>query len=113
MKLLGLSSDEVESHKAWLPIAYTRGSKVRYPILADPYSEIIVKLKMLDPDEKDYAGKPLASSALHIVGSDKKIYIHNQVFLRVSCACIIYEGIYVIRFCFRVLFRCIGYVLSL
>ena len=81
VKLLGLSSDEVESYKAWLPDveAYTRGSKVRYPILADPYSEIMVKLNTVDPDEKDEAGKPLAFRALHIIGPDKKVYIHNQI----------------------------------
>ncbi|GLJ07569.1 hypothetical protein SUGI_0069860 [Cryptomeria japonica] len=75
VKLLGLSSDEVDSHRAWLPDveACTPGCKVTYPILADPKSEIMAKLNMLDPDEKDEIGKPLASRALHIIGPDKKL----------------------------------------
>ncbi|KAH9312363.1 hypothetical protein KI387_027398 [Taxus chinensis] len=75
VKLLGLSSDDVESHAAWIPDieAFSQGSKVRYPILADPNREIMVQLNILDPDEKDEIGKPLASRALHIVGPDKKL----------------------------------------
>ncbi|GLJ37130.1 hypothetical protein SUGI_0752920 [Cryptomeria japonica] len=68
VKLLSLSSDEVDAHKAFAP-----GSKVTYPILAVPKAEIMAKLNMLDPDEKDEIGKPLASRTLHIVGPDKKL----------------------------------------
>ncbi|GLJ36511.1 hypothetical protein SUGI_0733460 [Cryptomeria japonica] len=75
VKLLSLSSNEVDSHKAWLPDveACTPGSKVTYPILVVPKAEIMVKLNMLDLDEKDEIGKPLASRTLHIVGPDKKV----------------------------------------
>ncbi|GLJ36510.1 hypothetical protein SUGI_0733440 [Cryptomeria japonica] len=71
----------VDSHKAWLPDveACTPGSKVTYPILVVAKTEIMVKLNMLGPDEKDEIGKPLASRTLHIVGPDKKIILHQSV----------------------------------
>ncbi|KAA8527976.1 hypothetical protein F0562_035155 [Nyssa sinensis] len=75
VKLLGLSCDDVHSHKEWIKDieAYTPGCKVTYPIIADPNREIIAKLNMVDPDEKDPSGKQVPSRALHIVGPDKKI----------------------------------------
>ncbi|XP_057821302.1 1-Cys peroxiredoxin B [Cryptomeria japonica] len=81
VKLLSLSSNEVDSHKAWLPDveACTPGSKVTYPILVVPKAEIMVKLNMLDLDEKDEIGKPLASRTLHIVGPDKKERSHKRI----------------------------------
>lgn len=50
-----------------------KGKRVTYPILADPNREIIKKLNMVDPDEKDSSGAPVPSRALHIVGPDKKV----------------------------------------
>ncbi|XP_068661112.1 1-Cys peroxiredoxin [Aristolochia californica] len=75
VKLLGLSCDDVNSHKEWIKDieAYTPGSKVSYPIIADPNREVIKQLNMVDPDEKDVAGAPVPSRALHIVGPDKTI----------------------------------------
>ncbi|PWA93511.1 1-Cys peroxiredoxin PER1 [Artemisia annua] len=75
VKLLGLSCDDVESHKEWIKDieAYNGGKKVTYPIAADPNREIIKQLNMVDPDEKDSSGQILPSRALHIVGPDKKI----------------------------------------
>lgn len=75
VKLLGLSCDDVQSHKEWIKDieGYTPGSKVTYPIAADPKREIIKQLNMVDPDEKDSSGNNLPSRALHIVGPDKKI----------------------------------------
>ncbi|PKA54705.1 1-Cys peroxiredoxin [Apostasia shenzhenica] len=75
VKLLGLSCDDLESHKEWIKdieASVTR-CKVTYPIVADPMREVIRKLNMADPDEKDDAGEPLPSRALHIVGPDKKV----------------------------------------
>ncbi|EFJ31859.1 hypothetical protein SELMODRAFT_164163 [Selaginella moellendorffii] len=76
-KLLGLSCDTVEEHKAWTKDveAYTTGACVKYPIMADPTREISRKLNMLDPDEKDSSGQPVASRALHIVGPDCRIRV--------------------------------------
>ncbi|KAK4483329.1 hypothetical protein RD792_010515 [Penstemon davidsonii] len=75
VKLLGLSCDDVESHKKWIKDieAYNNGSKVTYPIAADPNREIIKQLNMVDPDEVDPSGQQTPSRALHIVGPDKKI----------------------------------------
>ncbi|KAF5797960.1 putative thioredoxin-dependent peroxiredoxin [Helianthus annuus] len=75
VKLLGLSCDDVQSHKEWIKDieAYNKGKKVTYPIAADPNREIIKQLNMVDPDEKDASGQNLPSRALHIVGPDKKI----------------------------------------
>ncbi|KAJ7955305.1 1-Cys peroxiredoxin [Quillaja saponaria] len=75
VKLLGLSCDDVQSHKDWIKDieAYTPGCKVDYPIIADPKRELIKQLNMVDPDEKDSEGNQVPSRALHIVGPDKKI----------------------------------------
>ncbi|ONK67639.1 uncharacterized protein A4U43_C05F2170 [Asparagus officinalis] len=76
VKLLGLSCDDVESHKAWIKDieAYTTGCNVSYPIAADPKREVIKQLNMVDPDEHDDKGQ-LPSRALHIVGPDKKVKV--------------------------------------
>ncbi|EEF43161.1 1-Cys peroxiredoxin [Ricinus communis] len=75
VKLLGLSCDDVLSHVEWIKDieAYTPGSKVTYPIIADPSRQLIHQLNMVDADEKDDSGKNVPSRALHIVGPDKKI----------------------------------------
>ncbi|KAI4335050.1 hypothetical protein L6164_013733 [Bauhinia variegata] len=75
VKLLGLSCDDVQSHKDWIKDieAYTPGCKVDYPIIADSNREIIKQLNMVDPDEKDSNGSQVPSRALHIVGPNKKI----------------------------------------
>ncbi|URD83035.1 hypothetical protein MUK42_05514 [Musa troglodytarum] len=75
VRLLGLSCDDVESHKEWIKDveAYTPGSLVTYPIAADPKREVIKQLNMVDPDEEDASGNQLPSRALHVVGPDKKV----------------------------------------
>ncbi|KAL0388937.1 UNVERIFIED_CONTAM: 1-Cys peroxiredoxin [Sesamum radiatum] len=75
VQLLGLSADDVQSHKEWIKDieAYNKGHRVNYPIAADPTRRIIKQLNMVDPDEKDSSGQQTPSRALHIVGADKKI----------------------------------------
>ncbi|KAL5537367.1 hypothetical protein UlMin_045413 [Ulmus minor] len=75
VKLLGLSCDDVQSHKDWIKDieAYTPGCKVNYPILADSKREMMKQLNMVDPDEKDSQGNQVPSRALHIVGPDIKV----------------------------------------
>ncbi|RWW54729.1 hypothetical protein BHE74_00038665 [Ensete ventricosum] len=75
VKLLGLSCDDVESHKEWIKDveAYTPGSLVTYPIAADRKREVVKQLNMVDPDEEDASGNQLPSRALHVVGPDKKV----------------------------------------
>ncbi|XP_062189378.1 1-Cys peroxiredoxin PER1 [Phragmites australis] len=75
VKLLGISCDDVQSHKEWIKDieAYKPGSNLTYPIMADPDREAIKQLNMVDPDEKDSSGVNLPSRALHIIGPDKKV----------------------------------------
>ncbi|KAL5198182.1 hypothetical protein ABZP36_001694 [Zizania latifolia] len=75
VKLLGISCDDVKSHKEWIKDieAYKPGNRVTYPIMADPDRQAIRQLNMVDPDEKDSDGGELPSRALHIVGPDKKV----------------------------------------
>ncbi|KAM0947559.1 putative thioredoxin-dependent peroxiredoxin [Dioscorea sansibarensis] len=75
VQLLGLSCDQIESHKEWIKDieAFTPGCRVTYPIIADPNREVIMKLNMVDPDEKDSNGHCVPSRALHVVGPDKKV----------------------------------------
>ena len=49
------------------------GSRVTFPIAADPNNEVIKQLNMVDPDEKDKDGQQLPSRTLHLVGPDKKV----------------------------------------
>ncbi|KAI5079733.1 hypothetical protein GOP47_0005212 [Adiantum capillus-veneris] len=74
VKIIGVSNDSVEDHKAWIKdIEAYNGVKITYPILEDPNREITSQLNMLDPDEKDEKGRPLPSRALHIIGPEKTI----------------------------------------
>nr|AAL88710.1 1-cys peroxiredoxin [Xerophyta viscosa] len=75
VKLLGLSCDDVQSHKEWIKDieAYTPGCHVKYPIAADPTREIIQQLNMVDPDETESSKCAVPSRALHIIGPDKRI----------------------------------------
>ncbi|EPS60758.1 hypothetical protein M569_14043, partial [Genlisea aurea] len=75
VKLLGISADDLDSHREWIRDveAYGNGHKVNYPIAADPERRVIEQLNMVDPDERDSAGRNLPSRALHIVAPDKRI----------------------------------------
>uniref|UniRef100_A0A0D9X204 Peroxiredoxin n=1 Tax=Leersia perrieri TaxID=77586 RepID=A0A0D9X204_9ORYZ len=83
VKLLGISCDDVQSHKEWIKDieAYKPGNRVTYPIMADPDRKAIRELNMVDPDEKDSSGQ-LPSRTLHIVGHDKQVKLS---FLYPSC----------------------------
>ncbi|KAJ4815579.1 1-Cys peroxiredoxin [Rhynchospora pubera] len=77
VKLLGISCDDVNSHKEWIKDieAYKPGCRVTFPIAADPKKEVIKQLNMVDPDEKDQNGQNLPSRTLHLVGPDKKVKV--------------------------------------
>lgn len=55
------------------------GSRVTFPIAADPNKEVIMQLNMVDPDEKDKDGQQLPSRTLHLVGPDKKVQRLKQL----------------------------------
>ena len=68
VKVIAISCDPVESHKAWIKDIQDYGklpaNEFPYPIISDPHREIAVKLGMLDPAEKDNAGLPLTARAV-------------------------------------------------
>ncbi|KAE9551730.1 hypothetical protein FO519_005063 [Halicephalobus sp. NKZ332] len=90
-KLIALSCDSADTHRKWIPdiVAYCRnhsktseeckpcsksgcheGKEVEafpYPIIADEQRVLATQLGMLDPEEKDAAGIPLAARAVFIV----------------------------------------------
>lgn len=71
-KLIGISCDSVEEHKAWSMDVLGRinapeGEQLAFPIIADSDREIVSRLGMLDPEEKDATGVPLPARALVIL----------------------------------------------
>lgn len=97
-KLIALSCDNVETHKKWIPdiVAYcyrhsktSNGAKfcpkegdchkgkeaetIPFPIIADEKRELATQLGMLDPDEKDAAGIPLAARAVFIIDPSRHL----------------------------------------
>uniref|UniRef100_A0AC34RI79 Thioredoxin domain-containing protein n=1 Tax=Panagrolaimus sp. JU765 TaxID=591449 RepID=A0AC34RI79_9BILA len=97
-KLIALSCDSVETHKKWIPdiVAYcyrhsktSDGAKfcpkegdchkgkeaetIPYPIIADEKRELATQLGMLDPEEKDAEGIPLAARAVFIIDPSRHL----------------------------------------
>eukprot|EP01023_Acetabularia_acetabulum_P036239 TRINITY_DN3426_c0_g1_i1.p2 TRINITY_DN3426_c0_g1~~TRINITY_DN3426_c0_g1_i1.p2 ORF type:complete len:230 (-),score=56.33 TRINITY_DN3426_c0_g1_i1:375-1064(-) len=75
VKVIALSCDDVEKHKAWIADieAYTPGVSVKYPIIADPKRDIAIQFGMLDPEEKDSKGIALTARAVFVIGPDRKL----------------------------------------
>jgi 1-Cys peroxiredoxin 6 len=74
-KLIALSCDETDSHHGWIKDvkAYNKLDTFSYPIIADPKRDVAVAYGMIDPDEKDSAGLPVACRAVFVIGPDKKL----------------------------------------
>ncbi|KAL1494777.1 hypothetical protein ABEB36_010322 [Hypothenemus hampei] len=76
-KVIALSCDPVDTHLKWIKdieaVAFSYGQKFPYPIIADEDRDLAVKLQMIDPDEKDAAGIPLAARAVFIIDPKKKM----------------------------------------
>jgi 1-Cys peroxiredoxin 6 len=71
-KLIGLSCDDTESHKAWSKDVLARcgcpgEEALAFPIIADADRSIVNKMGMIDPEERDAAGVPLPARALIIL----------------------------------------------
>lgn len=77
VKMAALSCNDVDSHKGWIKdiesTKYAGGKTVSYPIIADPNRDLAVKFGMLDPDEKNAAGLPMACRAVFIICPQKKL----------------------------------------
>lgn len=76
-KLIALSCDTKESHLKWTQdikqYAGFNEPNFPYPIIADEDRSIAVDLDMIDLDEKDSNGVPVAARAVFIVDSHKKM----------------------------------------
>jgi alkyl hydroperoxide reductase subunit AhpC len=78
-KIIGLSVDPVEDHKAWLQdIEETQGHAVNYPLIGDPGLEVAKLYEMLPVDAGETAqGRTAADNAtvrsVFLIGPDKKI----------------------------------------
>lgn len=71
-KLIGLSCDDVDSHREWSKDVLARcgcqdDDTLSFPIIADSDRSIVTDLGMLDPEEKDSQGVPLPARALVIL----------------------------------------------
>jgi len=74
-KVIALSCDTAESHRAWLADIQAHSDTdgdFPYPIIDDSDRQLATQLGMLDPDEKDAAGAPMACRAVFLLSPDKK-----------------------------------------
>jgi alkyl hydroperoxide reductase subunit AhpC len=78
-KIIGLSVDPVDDHKAWLKdIEETQGHAVSYPLIGDPELKVAKLYDMLPDDAGETAkGRTAADNAtvrsVFLIGPDKKI----------------------------------------
>ncbi|MEX2124980.1 MAG: peroxiredoxin [Woeseia sp.] len=78
-KIIGLSVDQVDDHKAWLKdIEETQGHAVSYPLIGDPELKVAKLYDMLPDDAGETAkGRTAADNAtvrsVFLIGPDKKI----------------------------------------
>uniref|UniRef100_A0A6M2DLZ8 1-Cys peroxiredoxin n=1 Tax=Xenopsylla cheopis TaxID=163159 RepID=A0A6M2DLZ8_XENCH len=77
VKVIALSCDNVETHLEWskdiLSYAGEMTKTFPYPIIDDSSRELAVKLRMIDPDEKDKDGMPMTARAVFVVDPKKKL----------------------------------------
>jgi thioredoxin-dependent peroxiredoxin len=70
VKVLGLSVDSVEDHKRWSgDIEETQGTRLNYPLLADPDRKIAGLYDMIHPN----ADNTLTVRSVFVIGPDKKV----------------------------------------
>lgn len=69
-KVIGLSVDAVEDHKAWLAdIEETQGTALNFPLIADPDRKISGLYGMIHPNADD----TLTVRSVYVIGPDKKL----------------------------------------
>lgn len=70
VKVLGLSVDPIEDHKAWVgDIEETQGTALNFPLIADPEKKVANLYSMIHPS----ADNTLTVRSVFVVGPDKKI----------------------------------------
>ncbi len=78
-KIIGLSVDSVEDHKAWSKdIEETQGNTVNYPMIGDTNLEVAKAFDMIHPNAKGDAKERTAADnqtirSVFVIGPDKKI----------------------------------------
>jgi len=74
VKLIGLSCSSVDEHREWakdvLALSRSEEERLAFPLIADEGREIVARLGMLDPSERDAAGLPMPARALFVIGPD-------------------------------------------
>ena len=79
VKIIGISVDSVDDHKAWSKdVEEATGSAINYPLIGDPELKVAKLYGMLPADESGGAeGRTAADNAtvrnVYIIGPDKKI----------------------------------------
>jgi len=69
-KLIGLSVDSVESHKAWDgDIEETQGTALAFPVIGDEHHQVADLYDMIHPNAND----TLTVRSVFIIGPDKKV----------------------------------------
>lgn len=70
VKVLGLSVDPIEDHRAWVgDIKETQGTALNFPLIADPKGEVAKLYGMIHPN----ADNTLTVRSVFVIGPDKKI----------------------------------------
>ena len=70
VKLIGLSVDDLDSHKKWAPdIADVKGTDLNYPLIADPDRKVAELYDMIHPAMNE----KVTVRSVFVIGPDKKI----------------------------------------
>ncbi len=70
VKVLGLSVDPLDSHKKWAAdIEDTQGTRLNFPVIADPDKKIANQYDMIHPNALDN----LTVRSVYVIGPDKKV----------------------------------------
>ena len=70
VKLIGLSVDDLESHKKWAPdIADVKGTELNYPLIADPDRKVAELYDMIAPA----VSEKVTVRSVFVIGPDKKV----------------------------------------
>jgi alkyl hydroperoxide reductase subunit AhpC len=70
VKLIGLSVDDIESHRGWTPdIAEVKGTPLNYPLIADPERKVAELYDMIHPS----ANEKLTVRSVFVIAPDKTV----------------------------------------